>query len=257
MDRDTLAALDWNYLDASRVFVVSSSRGEYVERRDVAIVCCGLPVESLNWGFLKPPHDDLGATAAAVRAWFAERKLPFQLTLRDADAQRIVRELEADGWRPKDDPTPGMALATTAAVPPAPAGLRVDRVRSLEQLVDFRETAFRGFGYPVAGARAFLSERLLALPHAHLYSGLVDGEVVATSMLLATGRVAGIYWVATLEEQRGRGYGEALTWAAVRGGRELGCGIASLQASKLGRPVYARMGFDHVLDYAHYLPPEA
>jgi GNAT superfamily N-acetyltransferase len=257
MDRDTLAALDWNYLDASRLFVVCADRGEYVERRDAAIVSCGLPVENLNWGFLKPPYDDLVATAAAVRSWFAERKLPFQLTLRDADPHRVMRELEAVGWRRKDESTPGMALATTAAIPAPPARLVVERVRTPEQLVAFRETAFRGFGYPVAAARIFLNERLLAAPHAQLYSGLVGGAVVATSMLIATGGVAGIYWVATLEAQRGRGYGEALTWAALRAGRELGCAVASLQASKLGRPVYARMGFEHVLDYAHHLPPEA
>jgi GNAT superfamily N-acetyltransferase len=98
---------------------------------------------------------------------------------------------------------------------------------------------------------------VLELPQVRCYSGLVDGSVVATSMLIATGAVAGIYWVATLEDRRGQGYGEALTWAAVAGGRDLGCGIASLQASKLGRPVYARMGFEHGVDYAHLLPPEA
>jgi hypothetical protein len=63
--------------------------------------------------------------------------------------------------------------------------------------------------------------------------------------------------VATLEEHRGNGYGEALTWAAVEGGREFGCRLASLQASKLGQPVYARMGFAHVLDYQSLLPPSA
>ena len=62
----------------------------------------------------------------------------------------------------------------------------------------------------------FLNERLLSLPHARLYVGRVEGAVVATSMTIATGAVAGIYWVATVEAQRGRGYGEALTWAAVR-----------------------------------------
>ena len=256
MDRDTLASLDWNYLDASRVFVGSSKRGEYLERRDVAIVSCGLAVQSLNFGFLKPPYDDVDATAAAVRAYFTERGLPFQLTLRDGDARRGARALEACGWRRWSDATPGMALPTPASSPGSPPGLRVERVRTPEELVAFRETAFRGFGYPVTAARTFLGEHLLALPHAQLYSGLVDGGVVATSMLIATGRVAGIYWVATLEEHRGRGHGEALTWAAVRGGRELGCSIASLQASRLGRPVYARMGFEHVLDYAHFLPPE-
>jgi GNAT superfamily N-acetyltransferase len=147
----------------------------------------------------------------------------------------------------------------SAAMPPQkpPAGLEIEEVRTHEQLVAFRETAFRGFGHPVAAARLFLNERLLALPNARLYAGLAGGSVVATSILFTTGDVAGIYWVATLEEARGRGYGAALTWAAVAGGQQAGCRIASLQASALGRPVYARMGFAHVLDYEHLLPAEA
>jgi hypothetical protein len=55
---------------------------------------------------------------------------------------------------------------------------------------------------------------------------------------------------------RRRGYGEALTWAAVAGGQRAGCTIASLQASALGKPVYARMGFSDVLGYEHLLPRE-
>jgi hypothetical protein len=257
MDEAALRALDWNYLDATRVFMGSSDTGEFLERRDVAIASCGLPVENLNWGFLKRPYGDVAAAAAAVRSYFAGPRLPFQLALRDGDPHPGVRELESDGWRRRVDPTPGMTLAATAPCPPAPARLAVDEVRTPEQLVGFREAAFLGFGYPVKTARMFLNERLLSLPHARLYAGRVEGAVVATSMTIATGAVAGIYWVATVEAQRGRGYGEALTWAAVRGGRELGCRIASLQASKLGRPVYARMGFEHVLDYVHYAPPEA
>jgi len=248
-----LPALDDNFLDSNRIFMAVSDTGAYLERPDVAIACCGLPVKSLNWGFLKPPYDDLGATSAAVRSYFADRKLPFQLTFRDAD----VRALESMGWRRREDPTPGMALEMPGSIPAPPAGLEVSEVGTPEQLVAFRETAFRGFGYPTAAAHIFLNERLTSRPEVRLYSGLVDGAVVATSALVATGTVAGIFWVATLEEQRGRGYGEAITWAAVAGGRALGCRIASLQASSMGRPVYARMGFAHVLDYEHLLPPEA
>jgi hypothetical protein len=258
MDRDLLPALDANYLDASRIFVSDADAGEYRERKDVAIVCCGLPVETFNFGFLRPPHGDLAATAAAVTAYFAERKLPFQLTYREQGPDPSIRQLESDGWRRKPDPMPGMTLAmpaSAATAPPSP--LVIQQVRTPEQLVGFREAAFRGFGFPVAAARIFLGERLLGLPQVRLYSGLVDGTLVATSMLIATGAVAGIYWVATLEEQRGRGYGAALTWAAVAGGREFGCAIASLQASKLGRPVYVRMGFEHVIDYPNLLPPNA
>lgn len=261
MRQKTLRGLDCNYLDANRIFVGSSDTGEYIERKDVAIASCGLPVEQLNWGFLKPPYGDVVATAAAVRSYFAARKLPFRLTYRvtlgDVDRPRGLVELESSGWRRKDDPTPGMTLAMPASHPAPPTRLTIVEVRLPSQLVAFREAAFRGFGYPVTAAHIFLNDQLLAMPQVRLYSGLVDGVVVATSMLIATGDVAGIYWVATIEEQRGRGYGEALTWAAVVGGRELGCGIVSLQASKMGRRVYERMGFEHVLDYEHLLPAES
>ena len=251
------SALDENFLEASRIFVSGSDTGEYRERTEVAIVCCGLPVEQLNFGFLKPPYDDLAATAAAVRSYFVDRKLPFQLMFREEGRNRSIQELETQGWRRRTDPTPGMTLALPASPPRSTTRLAIQQVSTHEQLVGFRESAFRGFGYPVAAARIFLGDRVRELPEVRLYSGLVDGAVVATSMLIATGAVAGIYWVATLEEQRGRGYGEAMTWAAVAGGRELGCEVASLQASKLGRPVYARMGFESAGDYAHLLPTEA
>lgn len=88
------------------------------------------------------------------------------------------------------------------------------------------------------------------------HAGRVEDEVAATSMRVASGAVAGIYRVATLEDQRGRGHGEALTSAAVAGGSELGCRHASLQASKLARPGYARMAFEHALDYEYLHPPE-
>jgi GNAT superfamily N-acetyltransferase len=251
-----LSALDDNFLDANRLFVVDAKRGEYCERRDVAIACCGLPAETLNWGFLKPPYPDLAATAASVQAYFTERKLLFSLMFRDAEPQRILAPLSALGWRRREDPTPGMTLALPAAIPAVAAPLSIERVRTASQFAAFRETAFRGFGFPPTIAHLFLPDRMLAMSQVRMFAGLVAGEVVATSLMIATGSVAGIYWVATLEGHRGRGHGAALTWAAAGAGSEFGCTLASLQASKQGRPVYARMGFAHVLDYEHLLPPE-
>jgi len=253
LDAAALDALDHNHLEANRIFSVCSARGEFWERRDVALVSCGLPAEALNWGFLKPPHGDAIAAAAAVRGFFAERKLPFQVRYRD-DGSDPLAALAADGWQ-RRDPTPGMALRVPSSIAAPPGDLLIREVRTPGELAAYREAAVRGFGFPVAVARFFLDDRILAVPRLRLYAGHVGGAVVATSMLVASGAVAGIYWVATLEEHRRHGYGEALTWAAVAGGRALGCEIASLQASKAGRPVYARMGFAHVLDYAGLRPP--
>jgi len=84
------------------------------------------------------------------------------------------------------------------------------------------------------------------------YLGIVDGRPVATSRVSIGGGVAGLYAVATLPDVRGRGIGRAMTLAALHAGRELGYRIGVLQASDSGFPVYRRLGFRTLFDYAVY-----
>ena len=66
------------------------------------------------------------------------------------------------------------------------------------------------------------------------------------------GDTAGIYWVATAEQHRGRGFGVVITRSAVDEAARRGCCMVGLQASPLGKPVYERMGFGVVSEYATY-----
>ncbi|MCG8591293.1 MAG: GNAT family N-acetyltransferase, partial [Proteobacteria bacterium] len=134
----------------------------------------------------------------------------------------------------------------------AAAGLEIETVTDLGGLVPYRETAFEGFGIPVAAAKLFLTESLLALPGVICLLGRIDGAPACTSMLIQTGTVAGIYWVATHERFRGRGLGAAMTAAAAEAGLPYGAELASLQASRMGRPVYQRMGFETVGTYVDF-----
>ena len=59
-------------------------------------------------------------------------------------------------------------------------------------------------------------------------------------------REVGIYAVATLPDRRGKGYGDALTRAALAAAPHL---PAVLEASELGQPIYQRMGFQVVSEY--------
>lgn len=54
---------------------------------------------------------------------------------------------------------------------------------------------------------------------------------------------AGVFFVATLPEARGRGLATGLLAAALVDARDRGCDISTLQATKLGEPVYARLGY--------------
>lgn len=94
------------------------------------------------------------------------------------------------------------------------------------------------------------------LPY-YRYLGLLNEKPVATSALLLAAGVAGIYAVATLAEVRGQGLGTAMTLAALRVARRMGCRAAILQSSSKGFPVYRRLGFQqHCLFPAYSWAPD-
>jgi GNAT superfamily N-acetyltransferase len=77
----------------------------------------------------------------------------------------------------------------------------------------------------------------------HIYLARRDGRAVACVGALDVNGDCGIYYVATLPEARGGGLATGLMRQAVLEGRDRGCATTSLQATAMGRPVYARLGF--------------
>src|SRR4051794_32091203 len=57
---------------------------------------------------------------------------------------------------------------------------------------------------------------------------------------------AGVMFVATLPEARGRGLAGGLLAVALVEARDRGCDISTLQATKMGEPVYARLGYQRL-----------
>lgn len=243
--------IDANYQRATGVFVATSKLGEVLETQDVYITNSGVPVLDYNMVFVKHPLCEVVAALENAARYFGGRKLPYRVCVRADRADECRSLLRPRGFaEPK--PLPGMQLSPIPEPPKTPAGLEIRRVGAAESLADFQKTAFEGFGLPCAAAPLFLTQHLLPLPGVALFVGYARGEPVCTSGLVVSAGVAGIYWVATLERFRGRGYGEAATWKAVAAGREMGCDVASLQASELGRPVYEQMGFVNDRDYARF-----
>jgi ribosomal protein S18 acetylase RimI-like enzyme len=68
-------------------------------------------------------------------------------------------------------------------------------------------------------------------------------------MTIVSHGVAGIYWVGTVDDARGRGLGWTVTATAVNAGFDLGAESASLQASSMGESLYRRMGFETIFNY--------
>jgi len=88
-----------------------------------------------------------------------------------------------------------------------------------------------------------------------LFVGSLDGVPVSCSELFVDstfGGAAGVYSVATKSAFRGRGFGSALTWAALDEARRQGISTVVLQSSEDGKGIYTRLGFTPCCRLAEY-----
>ncbi|HZP28878.1 MAG TPA: GNAT family N-acetyltransferase [Acidimicrobiia bacterium] len=152
-----------------------------------------------------------------------------------------VPPLDPARWQFVGQP-PFMVRAAGGAAPAAPAELTLTEVADRAALEVFERTLVDGYPDPAMQPYrwgGFGHERGLGGP-TRFFVGFVAGRPVATAAGHVAAGLVDVDMVATMPDARGRGYGEALTWAATQPESGL---PAVLIASDLGRPVYERMGF--------------
>jgi GNAT superfamily N-acetyltransferase len=189
--------------------------------------------------------DEIAASLDRMRAHGVPGTWHVGPSMRPADiGERLVRH----GFAHAGD-EPGMAVDLDAlpARVPVPAGLAVTRVRDAEALDTWTRTLGTGFGegereaawVGAVYARIGLTDDV---PWRH-YTGLLDGQPVATSSLFLGAGAAGLYFVFTVPAARGQGIGAALSLAPLLEARAMGYEVGVLAASPMGEPVYRRLGF--------------
>jgi GNAT superfamily N-acetyltransferase len=142
-----------------------------------------------------------------------------------------------------------MMLAPLRGEPPAVEGLAIDVVDGPALGEIFAAIHAGGFGIPKELAALFVAPGIRDTPGLTHYVGWLHGRPAATASRVTTGRVAGLYNIATAAEFRGRGIATAITWQAALDGIAEGCEVSVLQASAMGYRVYQAMGFQQVADY--------
>jgi len=195
---------------------------------------------------------EVDALFDATRRFYAPRQAPFTIWLRaHADAE-LETALRARGFE-LFTVMPGMALLGDPGTPCEPPGLEIRPTVDDAGRRDYLEVtaaAYATYGAPPEYADdAFAALASVHAPHLQGFVGYVEGKPAAAAAVYVTHGVAGIGWVGTMPDQRGHGYAEAVTWAAVREGFRRGGAFANLQASPMGRPVYERMGFITPTEY--------
>ncbi|MGH2585566.1 MAG: GNAT family N-acetyltransferase [Dehalococcoidia bacterium] len=226
-------------------------------------------VRLIDWGDVAPGGNvavalgdapPLARVLAIADAFFAGRPGGYGVRVDGGSGQPIEAELQARGWQGAED-SPSMVITPVPTVPAPPAELTIRRVITAEDLEEWFHAASpgaRGPDHPpeVDFNRLFIPSLAVAHdPAIALFTGYLNERPVASSGTFITDDVAEVAAVATWPEVRRRGYGTALTWAAIAEGMARGCESAALRASALGKPVYAAMGFTYVCTFRTYSPP--
>jgi GNAT superfamily N-acetyltransferase len=253
MDSALIAWSRVNYFESWRLIVEGSLQSEVLEFDGLLVTNCGQPAPFFNVVFVQRPVRSPERSIDRVLRYFEERELPCLICF-PPDLDPDTEALVAGRGFQLAEPHPGMSLSPIPSLPESPSELEI-RVVGEDELEDFQATAELGFGMPLSLPRHLASPRFHDHPAVSMFVGYVDGRPASTSCLITTGPVAGIYWVSTLDEFRGRGFGAAISAHAVRAGQSLGCTMATLQASRMGRPIYERMGFEVTDDYRNYQVP--
>jgi GNAT superfamily N-acetyltransferase len=153
---------------------------------------------------------------------------------------------------------PEMVLSRRPAERPPPPGVELRRVVSREDAADYwrvAKAAYASIGFPPEIFSFYDDHRGFGSENVAAFLARLDDRPVGIAMTIVSHGVAGIYWVGSLAEARGRGLGRAITAAATDAGFDLGAELASLQASPMGAPLYRAMGYETIYDYRLLLSP--
>lgn len=240
-----------------------TSEGSIEKSRHGVRVCSGVPYAIFNWVFqVASPDGNSDVDIAATIAHFGKRGTPFYWGVFPNDRPPDLRErLLKYGFVADDAPAMAIDLEQLPTFSPVPE-LTIRPVRTEADIRTFAQVLNIG-DFQASEAIALRIPEVLQPslspfqeePHLGCLVGYRDGVPVATSARFLSDGVTGIYGVATVPEARRRGFGAAMTLAALQEGRTLGFRAGVLVATSMGEPVYRRIGFKEVFRLGQFRSP--
>lgn len=228
---------------------------------DVTVVAGGRPFESLNHVL----RLDLQGTEAAIEARIDD--IDAELRARGSapatwwigpstSPTDLARRLRARGFV-EAEPEYGMAIDVAAASRP---GVAVEEVTDAAGLGAFLEVMAGAYGWSDQGRSSVWAElyRSPLIPPEAPWRHVVvrrDGRPVSCASLFTTEGHAFVTNVGTIPAARGAGLGTAVTLAVLDIARRLSHERASLTGSRMGRSVYARIGFREEAVLGRFISP--
>ena len=219
------------------------------------ITCIATGSESPSFNPAFPSHSVASPPAAldAVTDRYRRASLRWLLKLHPERDRAIFQEAQSRGLQFSAGPWFALTLATYDP-PRTPEDLSVVPATQ-DNIADAVRCLAEGFDWDAASVGRELGANLLTVPRFTVFVGYVDNEPVATSMLAETkgGGLAGVYSVATRPIVGRRGFGTALTAAAVAQAAKRDHDVVVLEPSDIAQTMYTRMGFFQFDTYAEAL----
>jgi GNAT superfamily N-acetyltransferase len=188
----------------------------------------GVVVE--DFSKLEPQLGTLAAayTAAGVRAW----------TVWVPEYERAARELLAGAGHVLDATPAAMLLDLDELVEPGQGVPEFDRDWDMEAAGHVNDAAYGD----TSGLFARAMGRLPA-DTGHMYLARDEGRPASFVLVHDDGENCEFWIAATIPEARGRGLLSGLLYQALVDARGRGCTTSTTQATKMGEPVYDRLGY--------------
>lgn len=230
---------------------------DFVVRDGVPFFRQGLPGPGFNWAAVIGTPATLDQVRRFGDSYFAGRSDGWGVLVEADAGHPIEAEIRNRGWAVAEE-EPAYVMPAL----PEPAGphpdLEIRQARDMAGLRAFNETAGTAFGTPPDLVEKMMPPEASAVdPDIAYFVGYCDSRPAAAAMMYRVGPTACIAGVAVLPEYRRRGFGTAVTDAAVAAGAAAGCTSAALRAGPMAIGLYLRMGFLPACVHKTYtVPPD-
>ena len=244
--------VEFNLRESFRVLAAGRARGDIIELPGISVASLGAKFQMFNAAFFSEPILDVAELDSKLHlaaSHFRSRGLRWSLWVCEdwlAEPLRRVlsRRCERESLRLCAD-MPGMATKRLRAVKRVLPELEYVHVDSAKTLADFHGVGAVCFHVPMDWfTEVFDSAMPSVRPRFHCEVAYLDGLPVATAASVRSGKVLGLYNVATAPGHRKRGIAEAITRHLIDSAGDAEALV--LQSTAHGFPLYERIGFRSV-----------
>lgn len=245
-----------NLRDTIKHRILNIDGGKILENKDFLLFTIGVPSNDshLN-GCLSFNDEAYDSTFIEAMRFFKDLSFGFSFWIREGMDNKLENLLKEKNYEPKRKTGSSLMVTKTriedSSLPP---GYELKEVKSLDYQQDLKNVIKEAFEKedPVLDVMFSSKENLFSEKVKSFLIFNDKGKAVSAAITSVTSDSAGIYYVGTLEEERSKGLGKAITKASTNIGFDLGKDMVILQASPLGEYVYKKLNYEKIGVYMSY-----